>query len=323
MSGFIIHIKGSDFIVALLNNSATWASILTVFSFLIFERIKARKKLLIVTNIISRILSSSIVFLPLIISNEKSIILAVSIMVVIGNFLWGFYQLGWMIWYMEIAPKSKKNDYIYLRMFILRIANTVVTVIAGYVLDYYEKGYTGFFIIYISALIFSVIDVIILSFIEEPEYKTPENIQTNNFKNNISLFFEPFRSSEFRNFLIFTFLYYLSLTVSTSFTSLYLIRYLNFDYGFITTINIISYILMIAFTRFWSRVQSRKGTVFVLKISSLIAIIDYFIYFFLTRETYLIMFFSAAIAGIGNSGFNIALIAHRFEIMPESGKNLI
>ncbi len=322
LSGFIIHLKGSDFTVALLNNSATWASILTVFSFIILERIKVRKKLLIVTNIISRFLSGSIVFLPLIISDEKIIIRVLSIMVVTANFLWGFYQLGWMIWYMEIAPKEKKNDYIYMRMFILRIANTIVTVVAGYVLDYYEKSYTGFLIIFLTSLTLSLIDVIILLFVEEPEYGTTENIKNKDLKTNVSMFFEPFRSNEFKGFLIFAFLYYLSLTLSTSFTSIYLIRYLQFDYGFITTINIIMYILMIVSTKFWGRIQSKKGTVFVLKISALIAIFDCLIRFFLTEKTFFVMYFSPLIAGIGNGGFNIAFIAYRFEIMPDSGKSL-
>lgn len=322
LSGYVIHLKGSDFTVALLNNSATWASILTVFSFLILERIKVRKKLLIVTNIISRSLSGSIIFLPLIISDEKIIILVLSIMVVIANFLWGFYQLGWMIWYMEIAPKEKKNDYIYMRMFILRIANTIVTVVAGFVLDYYKKTYTGFLIVFLTSLILSIIDIIILTFIEEPEYGTTENIKSNDLKTNVSMFFEPFRNNEFKGFLIFAFLYYLSLTLSTSFTSIYLIRYLQFDYGFITTINIFMYILMIVSTRFWGRIQSKKGTVFVLKNSALIAIFDCLIHFFLTEKTFFVMYFSSIIAGIGNGGFNIAFIAYRFEIMPDRGKTL-
>jgi hypothetical protein len=227
LSGYVIHLKGSDFTVALLNNSATWASILTVFSFLILERIKVRKKLLIVTNIISRSLSGSIIFLPLIISDEKIIILVLSIMVVIANFLWGFYQLGWMIWYMEIAPKEKKNDYIYMRMFILRIANTIVTVVAGFVLDYYKKTYTGFLIVFLTSLILSIIDIIILTFIEEPEYGTTENIKSNDLKTNVSMFFEPFRNNEFKGFLIFAFLYYLSLTcIFSSFSHRFFTHYM-------------------------------------------------------------------------------------------------
>jgi len=317
LSGFIINLKGSDFIVAILNNAGTWASILTVFSFLIFERIKRRKKLLITVGALSRFLACSIVFLPLISKDEKLIITLVAVMVITADLLWGFYQLGWMIWYMEIAPEGKKNDYVYFRMFLLRIAFTITTLVMGYVLDFYKKSYTGFLIIFVSSLVLSVIDTVILLFIEEPEYKIPEEN-----KSKKTIFLEPIKSNEFRDFLIFIFAYYLCLTISTSFTSIYLIRYLNFDYGFISTINVITYIVMIISTKFWGRIQSRKGTISVLKYSAFFTIIDFLMYVFLTRKTYFMLLPSALIGGFGNGGFNIAIMAYRFEIMPESAKSI-
>ena len=306
LSGFIISLNGSDFIVALLNNAGTWASILSLFSFLILERIKKRKKALIITNIISRILVSGIVFVPLFISDQKLVIFITAIMVIISCILWGFYQLGWMIWYMEIAPDGKKNDYVYLRMFLLRIAFTITTLVMGYILDYYNKSYVGFLIIFVTSLMLSIIDTIILIFVEEPEYKVPER-----GKSIKTIFLEPFKSVDYREFLIFIFTYYLFLTISTSFTSLYLIRYLNFDYGFISTINVISYIVMIV-----------GANTFVLKYSAIFVIIDLLIYFFLTEKTYCLLFLSCLIGGTGNGGFNIAIMAYRFEIMPESSKSI-
>lgn len=322
LSGFVIHLKGTDFTVALLNNSAIWASIFMVFSYLILEKLKTRKKLLIIVNIISRLLSISIVFLPLLINEQKILIWVLSLMVIMGNFLWGFYQLGWMIWYMEIAPLGKKNNYIYLRMLIIRIANTIVIVSAGFILDFFDKGYTGFLIIYIASLILFLGDIVVLLFVEEPEYKLPEDIKNNNFRMNVSIFFEPFRNKQFVNFLTFTFMYYLGLMLSVSFTSIYLIRYLKFDYSFITLINIIMYISMIVSTRFWGKIQGQKGTLYVLKISALFVIFECLMYFFLTEKTFFILYFSPIIAGIGTGGFDVAFVTYRFDIMPQRGRSL-
>ena len=317
LSGFVISLKASDFIVAFLNNAGIWASILSIFSFLILERIKRRKKLLIITNIISRIFVSGIVFVPLFFTNQKLIIAIVAIMVIIADILWGIYQLGWMIWYMEIAPEGKKNDYVYLRMFLVRIAFTITTLVMGYVLDYYNKSYTGFLVVFISSLILSIVDIIILIFVEEPEYKVPERSRSKK-----DMFLEPFKSIEFRKFLVFIFAFYLFLTISTSFTSIYLIRYLNFDYGFISTINVISYIVMILGTKFWGKLQNKYGNIFVLKYSAIFVIADFLIYFLLTEKTYFLLFLSCLVGGIGNGGFNIAIMAYRFEIMPESAKSI-
>ncbi|HHV97412.1 MAG TPA: MFS transporter [Clostridiaceae bacterium] len=317
LSGFIINLEGSDYIVALLNNAAIWATILSVFSFLILERIKKRKNFLIAINLMARILISGIVFVPLLIDRPSLTISIIAIMVIISHVLWGVYQLGWMIWYMEIAPEKKKNDYVYLRMFFVRIAFTVSTLVMGYVLDYYNKSYKGFLIVYITALVLSVIDVIVLVFIKEPEYKAPQDGVS--IKN---MFFEPIKNAEFNKYLAFIFLFHLFLTTSSSFTSLYLIRYLSFDYGFISTINVLSYIAMILGTRIWDRFQNKYGNVFVMKYSAFFVIGEYFIYFFLTERTYFLLYLSSLVGGIGNGGFLIAIMAYRFEIMPERAKTI-
>ncbi|NLC67516.1 MAG: MFS transporter [Clostridiaceae bacterium] len=317
LSGFVIHLNGSDFIVAILNNSFTWAAILSVFSFLIFERIRTRKKLLIFTNAISRFLSGSIVFLPLLFDDEKLIIALLTVMVIIANIMWGIYQLGWMIWYIEVAPEGKKSDYIYLRMLILRIAITIAIQGMGYVLDYYDKSYTGFFIVFVTSLALSANDVVILLFVDEPCYKTREDV-----KYGAAMFFSPFSNPEFRKFLIYTFFFYLSITISTSFTSIYLIKYLELDYKLISMINVISYILMIVTTRFWDRMQGRKGNMFVIIVSSIFIMLDYLIYSFLTARTLFLLYLSAVVGGTGNGGFNTAIVAYRFELMPKSGKSI-
>ena len=185
LSGFIISLEGSDFIVALLNNASIWATILSLFSFLVLERIKKRKKFLIIIYLIARILTCGIVFIPLLLNSAKLTVSVVAVMVIISHVLWGIYQLGWMIWYMEIAPEGRKNDYVYFRMFLVRIAFTVTTLVMGYVLDYYNKSNTGFFVLFITSLFLSIIDLIVLAFIKEPEYKVPKSISKKPFSLNL------------------------------------------------------------------------------------------------------------------------------------------
>lgn len=317
LSGYIISLNGSDVLVALLNNSGVWASIISLLSFVILERLKKRKVLLMTTMGIARTMLFAIIFVPLFIKDPGMRLTIISVLVISANILWGFYQLGWMIWYMEIAPEGKKNDYVYLRMFILRIAFTITTLVMGFILDYFNKSYTGFLVVYSVSFAMSVIDIIILKFIREPEYKVKEKgVKLR------KIFMEPFGNYEFRKFLIFVFAFYLFLTISNSFTSIYFLRYLNFDYGFISTINVMSYIIMILSTKIWSRFQHRSGNLNVLKFSAIFVVADYLLYFFLTERTYFFMIFICIIGGLGNGGFNIAIMAHRYEIMPEGSKSI-
>ena len=79
---------------------------------------------------------------------------------------------------------------------------------------------------------------------------------------------------------------------------------------------------MILSTKIWDKFQNKHGNIFVMKYSAFFVIADFLIYFFLTEKTYFILFLSCLVGGIGNGGFIIAIMAYRFEIMPERAKTI-
>lgn len=317
LSGYVVLLKGSDFLVGLLNNSATWASVAAIFSYLIYERMEKRKKLLITLNIVSRLLICSIVFLPLVSKNNNLVLLLLTIMVIVGNIIWSIYNIGITVMMIDLAPSESRNAYIYVRMFWLRISFTIATISMGILLDKFHKSYMGFMIVFLISLALSIADVITLMGVKENVNTAKKDIRF-----EPSTFFEPVRSRRFCKFLIFIFLYYLCLTTSSSFTNLYLIRYLKFDYSFISLVNVISYTFMILCTNFWSRVEKKYGVRFVMKITALFAISEFIVYSFLTQRTYFLLYFAPVLSGIGNSGFNITILTYRYQIIPENNKTI-
>lgn len=317
LSGYIVLLNGSDFLVGILNNTLNWAAIAAISSFLIFEHMQKRKKLLITTNIISRVMICSIVFIPLITRNNAYTLPIVTSMVVIGNIIWGFYNIGITVMMIELIPQKSRSQYIYVRMFWLRISFTITTISMGFILDFFNKSYTGFLIVFITSLVLSAADVLILSNVQEPIYTIDKETGFN--KSN---FFEPLKNKKYRNFLMFIFFFYLSLTISTSFTPLYLIKYLNFDYGFISTTNVITYILMIVCTKFWQRIEQKNGLPFVLKLTAVFVAFEVFIYSFLTNNTYYLLYLAPIVSGIGYSGFNISVFTYRYELIPEKNRTI-
>jgi Na+/melibiose symporter-like transporter len=317
LSGYIILLGGSDFLVGLLNNSGIWAAIIALFSFMVYERMEKRKKLLMFLHGISRFLLGSVVFFPLIINNNKINLILVSSCVIIGNVTWAIYSVGFSVWLMNSVPKESRNDFIYKRMFWLRVSFTVITLVMGKVLDIYNKSYKGFLIVFIVSLVFSLADLIVLANIEE----TP-NVVKKKTKINKKVFFEPLMSPAYRSFLIFIFLFYCSLNTSASFSSVYFIRYLKLDYGFISTFNVLVYIFMIVSIRYWRKLESKYDVKFVFKVSALIIVFEFIIYGFLRQETVMLMFLSGTLSGIGNGGFSIAIFTYRYDIMPENNRTL-
>ena len=317
LSGYIVFLEGSDFLVGLLNNSLTWASVAALFSFLIYERMERRKKFLLTLLIISRLMVCSAIFLPLIFGKGPATLAILTVMVISGNVLWGVYAIGASVWMMGTFPKEIRSEFVYKRVFWLRISFTLVTIIMGFILDWSGKSYTGFLIVFITSIIFSLADAAILIKIKEQV-----NMINRNIKLNPKVFFEPLINRNYRGFLVFIFLFYSSLTISSSFSPLYLIRYLQFDYKFISIINVISYLFMILLTGYWSRVENKKGLMYVFKIAGLIAITEFLIFGFLQKDTYFLLYLAPVFSGVGYSGFNVAVFNHRYELMPENNKTV-
>ena len=317
LSGYIVFLKGSDFLVGLLNNSLTWASVAALFSFLLYERMERRKKFLLTLLIVSRLMVCSAIFLPLIFGKGPATLGILTVMVILGNVFWGVYVIGASVWMMGSFSRETRNEFVYKRVFWLRISFTLVTIIMGFILDWSGKSYTGFLIVFITSMILSLADAAILFKIKEPVH-----VITRNLKFNPKVFFEPLTRGNYRGFLVFIFLFYSSLTISSSFTPLYLIRYLKFDYKFISIINVISYVFLILFTRIWSRIESKKGLIFIFKITGLIVITEYLVYGFLQKDTYFLLYLAPVFSGVGYSGFNVAVFNHRYELMPENNKTV-
>jgi hypothetical protein len=190
LSGYIVLLGGSDFLTGLLNNSLGWASIVALASSLLFERIKRRKTYIIIFNILSRLLVCSIIFLPLIIRNNKVSLSILTVMVITGNILWSFFSTGNVVWMMNSIPKDTRKEFIYVRTYWIRIVFTLVTIIMGFVIDALNKSYLGFFIVFVTSLILSIIDAIILINIEEPE-----NSVSSNKRISKEQIFEPWRTA--------------------------------------------------------------------------------------------------------------------------------
>ena len=317
LSGYLVYLGGSDFLIGLLNFSMNWAAILALFSFLIFERMMHRKKLLITLLVISRLLISSTIFLPLLFGKGQTTLALLTGMVILGNMIWGFYSVGLSVWLMNSFSSETRNEFIFRRTFWLRIAFSVVTVLMSYILDWSGKSYTGFLIVFLASMVFSISDAVIMSRIPEPANEVSKGPRF-----RAADFFEPLRNKDYRGLLLFILLFYLGLTISSSFTSLYLLRYLKFDYSFISIINVIAYAFMIVFTRIWGRLESRLGLTMVFRLTGLFVIFEFLIYGFLTNGTYYLLYFAPIFAGIGNSGLNVFIVNYRYSLMPTRNRTI-
>jgi hypothetical protein len=317
LSGYLVWLEGSDFITGLVNSSVNWASITVLFSFLIFERLRHRKRLLIVLTATARLLICGSVFVPLLVPDKTVALPMVAGMVILGSFLAALYGTGFTVWMFGVLPMQQRSEFIYLRTFWLRIAFTLTTVLGGFLLDAFQKGYGGFLLLFSLSLGLSLMDIILLIQVKEPEYELDTSVRP-----TLRMLAIPARDKTFRSYLIFVFLFYVVLTMSGTFTPVYLVRYMQFDYSFISTMNVLQYACLIAFTSFWRRMEAKRGLVFVLRVTATIAVVEFLMYGLLTTRTAWILPIATMLAGIGYSGFNITILNYRYSILPEKNRTV-
>ncbi len=316
LSGYAIYLGAGDFLTALLNSGTHYATILSLLSFFLLEKRAKRKNLLLTLNIISRTLMVIIAILPMIFRNNTINLILITIFVIASEIVWGIYRIGWTVWMMTTVPKESKTEYIYSRTFYTRLFMSVISVLVGFVLDIFNKSYTGFLVIFAFSYILSLLDVYILKQIDEPEYKISGEVSL-----NLKKFFEPVHIKEYRSFLIFIFLFYLGYTMATSFTPTYMIRYLVIDYKYISIFSFISQGVMIVTNPYWSKIERAKGFGFTICAGAFFTISPLLILSFVTKDTWILLFLSNITAGIGMGGFT-SLFTYRYEIMPDDDRTI-
>lgn len=317
LSGYAIYLGASDFLTSLLNNSANYTTTLSILSFIIFERMSKRKNTLLTLNILSRLLICLIALLPPIFHTKPATFALLAFMVIASDVIWGIYRVGWLVWMMDAVPRENRTQYVYLRTFLVRVFCSVVSMATGFILDMYNKEYTGFLIVFLISFILSALDVAVLWKVDDSVYRAPDSK-----KFDYRMFLQPVRHGEYRNYLLFIFAFYLFLTMASSFTPVYQIRYLKLDYKFISAISVISQIVMVVSGLFWSRVESKRGFKFAMTITAFFVAGELLILTFLRSDTFFLLYLSTFLAGIGMGGFGTSIFTYRYAIMPEDGKTV-
>ena len=131
----------------------------------------------------------------------------------------------------------------------------------------------------------------------------------------------PLKNRCFTGFVAYIFIFYLPLTISDSYTMVFMMKYLALPYQIVTGLYMMISLPQIILLSFWGRLSDRYGHEFTLKMS---------IWFF-AGETLFLSFASAQnwfifipaaflISSAANAGFVISVFNRRYELMPEDNR---
>ncbi len=303
---FAIAINTSNPLVAVLTSISGFLGPLSqLFSAQKFEKY-SRKKIVTISVILETLMwlpfiAIAILFSKGILTNLLPVLLllAFSIYIILAN----ASHPHWFSWVGDIVDDKYRGRWFSKRNLLIGVASVILAVLAAIFLDYFKKlnlTMLGFAILFSLALISRLTSWAILKKQYEPRLKFK--------KENYFSFWEFLRKSSRNNFGKFTLFrasYAFAGAISGAVWSIYILRYLGFNYFTYMIILVSEIIFSLILLELWGIFADKYGNYKVLVITTLILPITPLLWILGTSPLYLI-FVPALVSGISWGGFALA-----------------
>ncbi|CUQ14114.1 MULTISPECIES: MFS transporter [Hungatella] len=316
LSGLAILMGAGDILVSYLSVIVNICGVLILAFPAFLERFTSRKKLTIALTILSRLATLFIVTIPVLF--PAGIRLYVFVPTVVAAFaLQAQTTVVLNQWMLGFIEEKKSGRYISLRQTLTLTVTVVLSLAGGRFMDLMEGKYAGFALLFAAAALMGLLEVILLAATPDGEPYQSSG-RSCRFLDIARL---PLKNRCFTGFVAYIFIFYLLLTISDSYTMVFMMKYLALPYQIVTGLYMMISLPQIILLSFWGRLSDRYGHEFTLKMS---------IWFF-AGETLFLSFASAQnwfifipaaflISSAANAGFVISVFNRRYELMPEDNR---
>ena len=313
LSGLAILMGAGDILVSYLSVIVNICGVLILAFPAFLERFTSRKKLTIALTILSRLATLFIVTIPVLF--PAGIRLYVFVPTVVAAFaLQAQTTVVLNQWMLGFIEEKKSGRYISLRQTLTLTVTVVLSLAGGRFMDLMEGKYAGFALLFAAAALMGILEVILLAATPDGEPYQSSG-RSCRFLDIARL---PLKNRCFTGFVAYIFIFYLLLTISDSYTMVFMMKYLALPYQIVTGLYMMISLPQIILLSFWGRLSDRYGHEFTLKMS---------IWFFAGETLFLsaqnwFIFIPAAflISSAANAGFVISVFNRRYELMPEDSR---
>ncbi|MEM3067363.1 MAG: MFS transporter [Thermoplasmata archaeon] len=203
----------------------------------------------------------------------------------------------------DIVPEKIRGRYFSKRNRINGTISLIVTLGAAFWLDYSKKEnivIIGFIVLFVIASISRFISTYYFTKHYIPKIKFEKD-----YYFSPAQFIKKAPFNNFGRFAIFVALTHLTVNIAGPFFAVYMLKDLELNYVWFTTINMSAGLFSIIFFQLWGKFADKYGNREVLRLSSLLIPIIPMLWIFSENPLYLI-FIPQLLSGIAWSGFNLA-----------------
>lgn len=317
-NGFMTKLGAGDLIYSIVLALPVLGGMSQIIGSYLVETTGKRKFIFLSCGLVHRVLWIPVALIPILLKSEprQAIIWSITIMITISSVASSLNNVAFNSWMGALVPSDIIGRFFGMRTLVSTASATATALAIGLIVDKIND-LNGFAIVFAGGALFGISECIMFIFIKHPPLPPPKVKQS--FR---SMMAEPLKNKNYMLFVLFATAYSFAVNVSGPFFNTYMLQDLNMNYFMINlSCVVMSGLSTILCVRYWGVLADRYGNKPVVFLSSvLIAIVP--IFWMLSTPTNFFMIFVANIlAGIGWSGYNLAIFNHSVWLAPEQNRS--
>jgi MFS family permease len=274
LTGFALYLGMNEFLIGLV---AAMPFIVTVFQVpgsYVIEKTGKKKQVSYWAAALARAIWIPVLIVTLVPLPGASLKLWIILSLLFLSYTFiSISYVSWLSWMSELVPEGIRGRFFGTRNMLCGLMGMIAMVVFGKLLDTlngHARGGLplGFGITFISAVFLGLAGLHFLNRISEPQ----KGGQSGSALSVGRLIYLPLREPNFRGFLTFTFLWSFSVYFASPFFTLYFLRDLNFSYGFVTILGMLSALADMIGMKLWGRISDIVKNKAVIRFSSWVAV---------------------------------------------------
>jgi MFS family permease len=272
-----LQFGASNSVIGLLAAIPMLTNILQIPAVYLVEQMRVRRAISVYFALAGRSTLLVIALIPFLFPADWAIAA-----LVIGLLLKGAFgavsQCAWSSWMRDLVPREKRGSFYAKRMSLAAIVGMVVSLVAGYYLDWFKAGFPHYILysytpLFLLAFLAGMANVWFIANIPEPRMKSKG-------VNIFGLMLEPFKNENFSKLMKFLVTWNFAINLAAPFFTVYMLKSIKLDMSTVVALTVLSQAVNIAALRIWGRFMDQFTNKSVLNVCGPLFIVSIFFWIF-------------------------------------------
>ncbi len=263
---YAIHLGASNFTIGLMSAVIPLAQLIQIPAIFVVERYRRRRLICTTATSINRLFLVPVALIPLLFQGKIALgVLVAALFMHTG--IGSISLCAWNSWMRDLIPQDRLGSFFGKRMSLSTIVSVVLSLAAGFYIDYWEKILPhkvvyAYSIMFGLAWIFGVMGTYLIARI--PDLPMRYEAAPRGFLKIIS---EPLKDKNFRHLIHFLGSWNFAVNLAAPFFTVYMLKLLDMSMSYVIGLTVLSQVVNVVFLRIWGQFSDRFSNKSVLAIS--------------------------------------------------------